>query len=134
MTTPDLDKEIVERFISALINDDPASIRSLTRDDITWWVPASAARRFNLSRPLTGWDNIPWLGGPGWKGFEPDSSQVHMHHLVAQDGFVSAHYNRQARRRGGGNYNVEYNMLFRLENAAIAEVWEIVDTSAAFEV
>ena len=128
------DKTVVEEFIVALVNDDPDTVRSVTRDDITWWVPASAAIRFKLPRPLIGWENIPWLGGPGWKGFEPGSSSIHIHHLVAQDGLVSAHYNRRATRLGGGNYDVEYNMLFRLDNGAVAEVWEIVDTATAFGV
>ena len=50
----------------------------------------------------------------------------------AEGELVSAHYNRTARLAGGGDYDNEYNMLFRLEAGRIAEVWEVADTAYAF--
>jgi ketosteroid isomerase-like protein len=50
---------------------------------------------------------------------------------VAEDDFVSAHYNRTALRANGHAYDTEYNILFRLRDDLIAEVWEIVDTAQA---
>jgi hypothetical protein len=81
---------------------------------------------------MSGWDTIPWLGGRGWKAFEPGTSTVLIHHAVAEGGFVSVHFNRNATRLGGGDYDVEYNLLFRLVAGQVAEVWEIADTAAAF--
>ena len=125
-------KSAVERFLRALVDDDAQAMRPLVADDVIWWVPPSAATRFRIARPLEGWKNIPWLGGGGWKGFQPGSSAVEIHHLVAEGDFVSAHYNRTARRADGGDYDNEYNILFRIRDGLIAEVWEVADTAYAF--
>ncbi len=131
MTTVE-NTEVVEQFLHALVQDDTRSMRPLVRDDVIWWVPPSASQRFGLDRPLRGWDDIDWLGGDGWKGFLPGTSVVAIHHLVADRDLVSAHYNRRARRLDGGDYDTEYNILFRLTDGRIAEVWEIADTAKAF--
>jgi ketosteroid isomerase-like protein len=124
-------KQIVTEFLVALVNDDTATMRPLVADDVAWWVPQSAASTFGLVRPLDGWDNVPWFGGDGWKGFKPGTSQVTIHHLVAEDEFVSAHYNRTALRANGNVYDTEYNILFRFRDDLIVEVWEVVDTAQA---
>jgi ketosteroid isomerase-like protein len=125
-------KEAVAQLLQALVDDEGRTTRDLMRDDVIWWVPASAASRFGLARPLRGWADIDWLGGEGWKGFEPGSSRLEIHHLVAEDDLVSAHYRRTARRLDGAPYDTEYNILFRFDGDRIAEVWEIADTAAAF--
>jgi ketosteroid isomerase-like protein len=124
-------KQAVSEFLTALVNDDSAAMRPLVAADVKWWVPQSAALAFGLDRPLDGWDRVPWFGGDGWKGFKPGTSHVTIHHLVAEDEFVSAHYNRTALRANGNNYDSEYNMLFRFRDDLIVEVWEIVDTAQA---
>jgi ketosteroid isomerase-like protein len=124
-------KQAVTEFLTALVNDDSAAMRPLVADEVKWWVPQSAALAFGLDRPLEGWDRVPWFGGDGWKGFEPGTSQVTVHHLVAEDEFVSAHYNRRARRANGKVYDAEYNILFRFSDDLIVEVWEVVDTAQA---
>jgi ketosteroid isomerase-like protein len=126
-------KETVRRFLNALVNDDSESLRPLVSDLVTWWVPQSAGKRYDLPRRLDGWSGIPWFGGDGWKGFQPGTSKVSIHHLVAEDELVSAHYNREALRRDGSHYDNEYNMLFRFEGNLIIEVWEVVDTAHAFD-
>jgi ketosteroid isomerase-like protein len=127
----DQNKETVRQFLDALVNDDSATMRPLVSDTVTWWVPQSAATTFGLGRRLDGWENVPWFGGDGWKGFKPGSSKVTIHHLLADDDLVSAHYNRESLRLNGSLYDNEYNMLFRFEDGLIAEVWEIVDTAYA---
>ena len=122
-------KEVVRRFLDALVNDDAPSMRPLVCDDVTWWVPQSGVDTYGLPRRLDGWDDVPWFGGPGWKGFRPGTSKVILHHLVAEDDLVSAHYNRQALRPNGTPYDTEYNILFRLRDGLIAEVWEVADTA-----
>jgi ketosteroid isomerase-like protein len=124
-------KQAVTAFLAALVNDDSAAMRPLVADDVRWWVPQSAASAFGLQRPLDGWDQVPWFGGEGWKGFKPGTSRVTMHHLVADDEFVSAHYNRTALRANGNAYDSEYNILFRFRDGLIVEVWEVVDTAQA---
>ena len=128
---------MIERFLPALVEDDADAMRPLVHDDVVWWVPTSSAAKFGLDRPLVGWDSIDWLGGDGWKAFVPGSSVLTLHHLVAEGDLVSAHYRRTARLvgRGGadiGSYDAEYNILFRLVDGRIAEVWEVADTAAAF--
>jgi ketosteroid isomerase-like protein len=125
-------KELVTMSLHALVHDDSQTMRPLVRDDVIWWVPSSASRRFGLDRPLQGWDDIDWLGGAGWKGFLPGSSVLTIHHMVADGDLVSAHYNRSAKRLDGTDYDTEYNILFRLLDGRIAEVWEIADTAKAF--
>jgi ketosteroid isomerase-like protein len=124
-------KQAVTEFLNALVNDDSAAMRPLVADDVKWWVPQSAALAFGLARPLDGWDQVPWFGGAGWKGFKPGTSHVTIHHLVAEDEFVSAHYNRTALRANGNGYDSEYNILFRFRDDRIVEVWEVVDTAQA---
>jgi ketosteroid isomerase-like protein len=130
-------RAVIERFLPALVDDDAEAMRPLVHDDVVWWVPASSAARFGLDRPLVGWDTIDWFGGNGWKAFVPGSSVLTVHHLVAEGDLVSAHYRRTARLvgKGGadiGGYDAEYNILFRLVDGRIAEVWEVADTAAAF--
>jgi uncharacterized protein len=124
-------KQVVTDFLVALVNDDTGTMRPLVANDVKWWVPQSAASTFGLARPLDGWENVPWFGGDGWKGFKPGTSRVTVHHLVAEGEFVSAHYNRTALRANGNPYDTEYNMLFRLRDDLIVEVWEVVDTAQA---
>jgi ketosteroid isomerase-like protein len=124
-------KQAVIEFLTALVNDDSATMRPLVADDVKWWVPQSAALAFGLVRPLDGWDQVPWFGGDGWKGFQPGTSKVTIHHLVAEDEFVSAHYNRSALRANGSLYDTEYNILLRFRDDLIVEVWEVVDTAQA---
>jgi ketosteroid isomerase-like protein len=124
-------KDVVRRFLEALVQDDVEPVRALVRDDVVWWVPQSGVTVGGLSRPLQGWDDIQWLGGDGWKGFLPGTSSIVMHHLVAEDDLVSAHYNRVAQRPNGTHYDNEYNIMFRLVGGQIAEVWEVVDTAYA---
>jgi ketosteroid isomerase-like protein len=124
-------KAVVRRFLDALVEEDTVALRPLVTDDVRWWVPPSAGTNFGLDRPLEGWDGIPWFGGEGWKGFKPGTSAVTVHHLVAEGDLVSAHYNRVAERVSGTRYDNEYNILFRLEEGRIAEVWEVVDTAYA---
>ena len=128
----DENKELVERFLHALVQEDTQAMRPLVHDQVIWWVPASASQRFGLERPLQGWDDIDWLGGDGWKGFQPGSSVLTIHHLVADGDLVSARYNRSARRVDGADYDTEYNILFRLTDGRVVEVWEIADTATAF--
>jgi ketosteroid isomerase-like protein len=125
-------KQAVTEFLIALVNDDRVAMRPLVADDVKWWVPQSAVSAFGLVRPLEGWEQVPWFGGVGWKGFKPGTSQVTIHHLVAEDEFVSAHYNRRAVRANGNDvYDAEYNILFRFRDDLIVEVWEVVDTAQA---
>jgi len=125
-------KQAVTEFLIALVNDDSIAMRPLVADDVKWWVPQSAVLAFGLVRPLEGWEHVPWFGGAGWKGFKPGTSQVTIHHLVAEDEFVSAHYNRRAVRANGNDvYDAEYNILFRFRDDLIVEVWEVVDTAQA---
>jgi len=124
-------KAVVERLLQALVDDDSDAMRPLVHDHVVWWVPASAAAKFRLDRPLVGWDRIPWFGGDGWKAFVPGSSVLEIRHLVAEDDLVSAHYRRTAQRTHGGDYDAEYNILFRFDGDRIAEVWEVADTAAA---
>ncbi|MFN8025162.1 MAG: nuclear transport factor 2 family protein [Acidimicrobiia bacterium] len=135
--TAERNRDVIARFLPALVHDDTASMRPLVHDDVVWWVPASAAAKFGLARPLVGWDTIDWFGGNGWKAFVAGSSVLTVHHLVAEGDLVSAHYRRTAERIGadgsaGGAYDAEYNILFRLVDGRIAEVWEVADTAAAF--
>jgi ketosteroid isomerase-like protein len=132
VVTNESDKQVVEVVLQADPDGDVEAVHPHYRDDVIWWVPTSAAARFHLPRPLSGWNMIPWLGGPGWKAFEPGTSSISIHHTVAEEGLVSAHFTRTAQRRGGGDYEVEYNLLYRLIDGQIAEVWEIADTAAAF--
>ena len=125
-------RDAVARFLPALVADDTDTMRPLVHHDVVWWVPASAAAKFGLARPLVGWDTIDWFGGKGWKAFVDGSSVLAVHHLVAEGDLVSAHYRRTAARVGGGSYDAEYNILFRLVDGRIAEVWEVADTAAAF--
>jgi ketosteroid isomerase-like protein len=45
-------KELVAVFLHALVHDDSQAMRPLVHDDVIWWVPSSASRRFGLDRPF----------------------------------------------------------------------------------
>jgi ketosteroid isomerase-like protein len=124
-------KETVSTFLHALIGEDAATMRRLVADEVRWWVPQSSSEAYGMARPLDGWADVPWFGGDGWKGFQPDTSKIVIHHLVADGDLVSAHYNRTAVRANGNPYDCEYNILFRFDGDLIIEVWEVVDTAQA---
>jgi ketosteroid isomerase-like protein len=124
-------KQVVSEFLTALVNDDSAAMRPLVADEVKWWIPQSGAVAYGLARPLDGWEQVPWFGGDGWKGFKPNTSHLEIHHVVAEDDLVSAHYSRTALRANGNAYEAEYNILFRFSDDLIVEVWEVVDTAQA---
>ncbi len=68
------------------------------------------------------------VGGEGWKAFVPGPSVLEIRHLVAEGDLVSAHYRRTAELLHGGEYEAEYNILFRFDGDRIAEAWEVADT------
>jgi ketosteroid isomerase-like protein len=132
MSGPDgADKALVRRFLEAFGDADKETLQKLVREDVRWWVPPSVAA-LGLARPLDGWADIPWFGGPGSGSFRPGTTEWVFHHVVAEDGLVAVHMNRRAVGANGKPYDNEYHWLFRCQDGQIAEVWEVLDTAHAF--
>jgi ketosteroid isomerase-like protein len=126
-------KEAVRRFLDALGRNDRQALRPIVGDNVRWWVQPSVEAR-GLSRPLMGWEAVPWLGGGGSTAFRPGTTHWTIHHVLEEGDLVAVHMNRQAVGANGRPYDNEYHWLFRFEEDLIVEVWEILDTAYAFAI
>jgi len=123
-------KEIVVRLLAAIAGRDRASASGCVSDDITWWVPQSAAAR-GLERPLRGRAKVLELLC-GESRYEVGTMAWEYHQLFHDGDFVIAHCSLRATTRSGRDYENQYALLYRFDELLIAEAWEHTDTAYAF--
>lgn len=126
-------KDSVRRCMEAEAQADEATLRSVLHENVRFWVPQSAERR-GFHRTFEGRDEVVWLLTGQSKAFQPGTTEWKFHHLVAENDFVAAHFNREAIGANGNPYDNEYHMLFRFEDGLIIEVWVMTDSIRAFEI
>jgi ketosteroid isomerase-like protein len=123
-------KQVVMRILAAIAGKDRASASDCLADDVTWWVPQSAAD-FGINRPLLGRDPVLALLC-GESRYEPGTMVWECHRLLHDDDVVVAHCTLRANTRAGQPYVNQYCLLYRFDAALITESWEHTDTAYAF--
>jgi ketosteroid isomerase-like protein len=121
-------KQVVQQVFDAMAADRADLLHGLLAPEVKWWVPPSAAAQ-GMPRPLVGRDAVVGLIANPAEFFRPGTRRWLVHHLVGEDDLVAAHVNMEAETASGEAYSNEYHWLLRLQDGAVVEVWEHVDTS-----
>jgi len=123
-------KQAVHDVLAAYAASDADALRALLTDDVTWWVPRSAAGRY--PRPITGLDAVlEVLAGPS-RAYRKPTIRWTVHHVVADDGdVVMADATMTAVLLNGNDYVNDYCYVFVFEGDRIAEATEHADTAHA---
>jgi ketosteroid isomerase-like protein len=122
--------QVALRLLTAIAQKDRASASGCLADDVTWWVPQSAAEH-GIDRPLLGRDNVLDLLC-GESRYEVGTMVWEYHHILEHDDLVVVHCALRARTRAGRPYDNEYCLLYRFTGHLVVESWEHTDTAHAF--
>lgn len=139
-------KETVKAFFGSIANAEPDVLGTLVTDDITWWIPQSAAAR-NADRIHSTPDERAVHGKSSvttmlyQSGFyrdrrsspEYEPQQYDRHHLIAEDDMVVSHHTLRTVTADGLDYENQYVFVFRFDGDKVAEVWEHLDTAYTYE-
>jgi ketosteroid isomerase-like protein len=118
-------------LLDAIGAHDRERLASLVGADARWWFQPSVARP-DAPRSVAGRDAIVAAVIPPHPAFEKGSTSWTILHEVQGGDLLAVHAERRATGSRGQPYHVEYHFLFRYEGDQIAEVWDIMDTAAAF--
>jgi ketosteroid isomerase-like protein len=121
---------VVTTLLHAIASRDRRAAQSCLTEDVTWWVPQSAAER-GLERPLQGRDRVLELIC-GESRYEVGTMVWEFHQMLSDQDFVVAHCSLRATTRSGRDYENQYALLYRFRQELIAESWEHTDTAYAF--
>jgi ketosteroid isomerase-like protein len=116
--------------LTGIAEKDRAATSACLADDVTWWVPQSAAEH-GIERPLRGRESVLGLLC-GKSRYEPGSMNWQCHHLVHDGDMVVAHCTLRAKTATGRTYQNEYALIYRFQGELIVESWEHTDTAYAF--
>jgi uncharacterized protein len=125
-------KQVVHDVLTAYAASDAETLRRLLTDDVTWWVPQSAAGRY--PRPILGVDAVVGvLAGPS-RAYRKPTIAWTVHHVVADESdIVMAAATMSAVLLNGNEYVNDYCYVFRFDGDRIAEATEYTDTAYAVE-
>lgn len=126
MTNP---KQVVRRYLDALVAGDLETIRDSFAEDAVWTMYGDL--------PIAG----PWRGraaivdefllGAGGALYEPGSVEFEFPTLIAEGDTVALEWRVRARTAAGADYANAYCGLFTVRAGRIAEVREYLDTQYA---
>lgn len=124
-------REIAVDLLNAIAERRRHDLPDLLTEDVTWWVPLSAAAR-GLARPLSGREGVLKLLGGDNSHYRTGTMRWEFHDVLRDGSRVVIHCTLRALTREGVAYENHYLMLYRFEGARIAEAWEYTDTAYAF--
>ncbi len=124
-------REIAVDLLNAIAERRRDALPDLLTEDVTWWVPLSAAAR-GLARPLNGREGALKLLGGDNSHYRTGTMQWEFHDVLRDGERVVIHCTLRALTREGVPYENHYLMLYRFEGTRIAEAWEYTDTAYAF--
>jgi ketosteroid isomerase-like protein len=124
-------RQAVRDLLEAYAASDADAVRRLVTDDVRWWVPQSAAGRYD--RPIVGREAlVEVLAGPS-KMYRKPTIAWTVHHVVVEGDVVMATASMTAELQNGLAYANDYAYLFRFDGDRIAEGTEYADTAYAME-
>jgi ketosteroid isomerase-like protein len=127
------DRERAARaYFAASEAADGDAVGALVTDEVTWWVPQSAAARNGIPRPVVGRQA---LIDTFWRGarYRHGTRRWTIDRVLVAGDMVAVQASMQAVLTEGADYDNDYVYLFRFEGPAIAEVWEHLDTAYFFD-
>jgi ketosteroid isomerase-like protein len=126
MTAP---KQVVQRYLDALLAGDLDTIRDSFAEDATWTIHGDLP----FAGPWHGRDRIgdDFLATVGGSLFEPGSQSFEFPTLLADGDTVALEWRVRARTTRGEDYRNAYCGMFVVRDGRIAEVREYLDTQYA---
>jgi ketosteroid isomerase-like protein len=125
-------KDVVRRYLDALVGGDVDTVRDSFAEDATWTIHGDLP----IAGPWRGRDQIvdDFLGAIGGTLFEPGSQAFEFPTLVAEGPTVVLEWRVRARTAGGNDYENAYCGVFVVEAGRIAQVREYLDSLYAARV
>lgn len=122
-------KQILQRYLDALVAGDVETIRDSFADDATWTVLSDLP----IAGPWRGRDQIVegFLGGVVGALFESGSHVFEFPTLIAEGDTVALEWRVQARTAAGQPYDNRYCGFFDVRDGRITAVREYLDTRYA---
>ena len=120
-------KQLVQKYFDVLmgkVSDTP--FESFFTPDVVWHIPKS--NPLITPNPREGLAQVMELLASGVGVYQPDSIQVTLHRLVADEQHVAAQFSLQAVLANGNDYDNDYFFLFSIRDGQIDGVWEYMDT------
>jgi uncharacterized protein len=130
-TTATDNKQIMERYVAALVAGDADAVRDFFADDATWWLVGDL--------PISG----TWNGreaimadffGTAMAHYEPGSVSLEVTGMVAEGDQVTLEWTSRARTSTGEPYENFCIGVFTVRDGRIAAVREYMDTAYAHRV
>jgi ketosteroid isomerase-like protein len=125
-------KQVVRRYLAALVAGDVDVIRDSFAPDATWTMHGDLP----VAGPWIGRDEIvdTFLVAVGGALFEPGTQRFEFGTLIADGDHVALEWRVQARTAGGDRYDNEYCGIFEVRDGRIAAVREYLDSRYAARV
>lgn len=143
--TSDDNRQTVRALFRSIANASKEDFSNLITDDVTWWIPTSAAAMNSArlhstegDRAVRGRDAVTTMLFKS--GFyrdrrsspEYDPMTYEFHHVLADGDMAVSHHTLRTTTMAGDPYENNYAFVFRLEDGKIAEVWEHLDTAHSY--
>ena len=122
-------KQVVQRYLDALVQGDIATIRASFAEDATWTIHGELP----IAGPWEGRDRIvdDFLGRVGGSLFEPGSQSFEFPTLIAEGDTVALEWRVSARTARGAAYENAYCGFFVVRDGRIRAVREYLDSGYA---
>jgi ketosteroid isomerase-like protein len=122
-------KQVVQRYLDALLAGDIDAIRDSFATDATWTIFGDLP----IAGPWRGRDVIvdDFLTKVGGELFEPGSQSFEFPTLIGEGDTVALEWRVRARTAAGDDYDNVYCGIFTVRDGRIAEVREYLDSSHA---
>lgn len=122
-------KQVLERYLDALVAGDVGTIRDSFTEDAVWTVHGDLP----IAGPWHGRDRIvdDFLGAVGGTLFEPGSQSFEFPTMIAEGDTVALEWRVRARTALGADYDNAYCAIFVVRDGRIAVVREYLDSAYA---
>jgi ketosteroid isomerase-like protein len=122
-------KQVVQRYLDALVAGDLDAIRDSFAEDATWTMHGDLP----IAGPWIGRDSIvdDFLTAVGGSLFEPGSHSFEFPTLIGEGDTVALEWRVRARTVGGDDYDNEYCGIFVVRDGRIQAVREYLDSRYA---
>lgn len=122
-------KQVIERYLDALLAGDLDTIRDSFAEDATWTMYGELP----IAGPWVGRDSIvdEFLTGAAGNLFEPGSQQFAFPTMIADGDTVALEWQVRARTAAGTPYDNHYCGIFVVRAGRIAAVREYLDSGRA---
>jgi uncharacterized protein len=122
-------KQVVQRYLDALVDGDVDAIRESFAEDATWTIYGDLP----IAGPWTGRDQIvdDFLVTVTGSLFEPGSQRFEFPTLIAEGDTVALEWSVKARAASGADYDNSYCGIFIIRDGKIQTIREYLDSGYA---